>query len=92
MQPAIPWVFSPAEHPAGAGGEAECLRKIFQAVRAHTHAHRRTRLQHGVKFDGVLENGIDIWGNGFLQGRDLLRQPNPFRNQAWCAADFLFIC
>lgn len=39
---------------------------------------------------GGLENGIDIdiWRNGYLQGKDLLRQPNPLRNQAWCAADF----
>lgn len=50
-----------------------------------------TRLQHGEKFDGgvgVVANGIDIWGNGYLQGKDLLRQPNPFRNQAWRAAVF----
>lgn len=36
-----------------------------------------------------MENGTDIWGNGYLQGKDLPRQPNPFGNQAWHAADFL---
>lgn len=43
-------------------------KEIFQAVWAHTRARRRTRLQHRVEFDGGLENGIDIWGNGYLQG------------------------
>lgn len=58
---------------------------------AYTHAHSCTCLQRGLKFDRKsLENSIYIWGNGDLQGKDLLRQPNAFRNQAWCAADFFF--
>lgn len=40
----------------------------------------------------MLKNVIDFGENCDLQEKDLLRQLNPFRNQARCVAVFLFVC